>query len=120
MESMESVKDGLWISYSQKDYKRIEEGNYKNGEKDGVWYAYFPGGKIPCVTTTYKNGKLDGKMTELDRRGNVISDCDYKDGLKHGKMRVYDKKGKVVKELEFEFGQQLIRNENKSIQFNPN
>lgn len=120
MESLESVKDGLWTSYSQKDYKRIEEGNYKNGEKDGVWYAYFPGGKIPCVTTTYKNGKLEGKMTELDRRGNVISDCDYKDGLKHGKMRLYDKKGKITKEMEFEFGQRIIRTENKSIQFNPN
>jgi antitoxin component YwqK of YwqJK toxin-antitoxin module len=59
-------------------------------------------------------------MTELDRKGNVISETDYKDGLKHGKMKIYDKKGKVVKELEFENGIQIIRTENKSINFTPN
>ena len=118
-ESLESVKDGTWTSFSQKDFKRIEEGSYKNGQKEGVWFNYFPGGRIPCVTTTYKNGKLDGKMTELDRRGNVISETDYKDGLKHGKMKIFDKKGKVVKELEFENGVQIIRTENKSINFTP-
>lgn len=107
--SSESVKHGRSVSYSQKDYKMIEEGNYKLGEKDGVWYTYWPGGKIPSNTTSYKMGKLEGKSTELDRRGNIVSETEYKDGLKHGKMKLYDKRGKVIKELDFEYGQQVIK-----------
>lgn len=105
----ESIKDGHSVSFSQKDYKKTEEGDYKNGEKDGVWYTYWPGGHIPSNTTTYKNGLLEGKSIELDRRGNPVSETEYKNGLKHGKMKIYDKRGKVVKELEFEFGQQIIK-----------
>ena len=58
-------------------------------------------------------------MKEFDRRGNLISETDYKDGLKHGKMKIYDKKGKVAVERDFEFGQQVIKTENKGTQFNP-
>jgi uncharacterized protein len=105
----ESILDGPAVSFSQKDFKKTEEGSYKNGQKHGVWYTYWPGGKIPSNTTTYKDGKLDGKSTEMDRRGNIISETDYKDGLKDGKMKLFDKKGKVVKELEFKEGQQVIK-----------
>ncbi|AEA43330.1 toxin-antitoxin system YwqK family antitoxin [Fluviicola taffensis] len=105
----ESIKDGPAVSFSQKDFKKTEEGSYKNGQKHGVWYTYWPGGKIPSNTTTYKDGKLDGKSTEMDRRGNVISETDYKDGLKDGKMKLFDKRGKVIKELEFKEGQQVIK-----------
>jgi len=115
----ESVKDGHWTSFSNKDYKKTEEGDYNEGEKTGTWYDYYPGGKVPAVTTEYKNGKLDGKMKEFDRRGNLISETDYKDGLKHGKMKIYDKRGKVAVERDFEFGQQVIKTENKGTQFNP-
>lgn len=118
--TLESVKDGKWTSFSQKDYKRTEEGEYKNGEKDGLWYAYWPGGKIPSVQNTFKAGKLEGKTTEYDRKGNVISECDYKDGLKHGKMKLFDKKGKVVKELDFEYGMQIVKTDSNTIQFTPN
>lgn len=119
-DNYESVKHGKWTSYSQKDYKRIEEGEYKDGEKDGTWYVYWPGGKIPSVVTTYKKGKLDGKMTEYDRRGNIVSETDYKDGLKHGKMKIYDKRGKVIQEMDFENGQRVIKTEGGSnIQFKP-
>lgn len=116
---LESVKDGHWTSYSDKDFKKIEEGDYKEGEKTGLWTDYYPGGKVPAVTTEYKNGQLDGKMREYDRRGNLISETDYKDGLKHGKLKLYDRKGKVVVEKDFEFGQQVIKTQNKSMQFNP-
>lgn len=115
----ESVKDGHWTTFSDKDFKRTEEGDYKNGEKDGLWMAYYPGGKIPAVTTNFQNGKLQGKMQELDRKGELISEVDYKDGLKHGKMKLYDKKGKVAVEREFEYGQQIIKTESNSIQFGP-
>lgn len=118
-ESFESVKDGKWQSFSQKDYKLIEEGEYKDGEKHGTWYAYWPGGKIPSVVSNYKNGKLEGKMIEYDRRGNIVSETEYKDGLKHGKMKIFDKKGKVIKEMDFEFGQQVIKTNGKDIQFKP-
>ncbi len=107
-ESLESVKDGKWVSYSNKDFKKIEEGEYSNGNKDGLWIAYHQGGKMPCVTSDYKNGLLDGKLSEYDRKGNLISDTEFKNGLKHGWFRVYDKKGKVVKEKEFEKG--LVKN----------
>lgn len=111
-EVKESVKDGKWTSYSQKDNKKTEEGEYKNGQKDGPWISYYPGGRNASNVNTYKDGKLHGTSYMYDRRGNIVSDCEYKDGLKHGKMRVYDKKGKVVKELKFENGQQIIEGVN--------
>lgn len=118
--TQESIMNGHFVSYSQKDYKKTQEGNYKMGEKDGVWYTYWPGGKIPSNTTSYKLGKLDGKSTEMDRRGDVISETEYKDGLKHGSMKLYDKRGKVLKELYFEFGQQVNKASGGSnVQFNP-
>jgi uncharacterized protein len=107
-ETKESVKDGKWQSFSQKDFKRTEEGEYKNGEKTGVWYQYWPGGKMPSNGSTYKNGKLEGLSTTWDRKGNLVSNCEYKNGLKHGKMEVFDRKGKVIKELKFEYGEQII------------
>jgi antitoxin component YwqK of YwqJK toxin-antitoxin module len=115
--TQESIKNGDSESYSQKDYKKIEEGSYKNGEKNGVWYTYWPGGKIPSNITSYKMGKLDGKSVEYDRRGNIMSEVNYLDGLKHGKMKLYDKKGKVIKEMNFENGQQVGIGGNSS--FNP-
>jgi len=115
----ESVQDGHFTSFSDKDYKKTEEGDYKNGKKTGVWTAYYPGGRVPAVTTTYKDGELDGKMTEFTRRGEIISDVDYKDGLKHGKMKIYEKNGKVAVERDFEYGMQVIKTTSKSIQFKP-
>ncbi len=104
----ESVKNGQSISFSDKDFKKTEEGTYKNGEKHGTWTAYYPGGKIPVNTQGFKNGKLDGKMKEFDRKGLIISEVDYKEGLKHGKLKIYDKKGKVIIEKKFENGLQVI------------
>jgi antitoxin component YwqK of YwqJK toxin-antitoxin module len=117
MESTESVKHGEWISFSQKDYKRTEQGTYKNGEKDGEWIAYYPGGKIPNNITHFKDGKLNGLMAEYDRKGALISECFYKNGLRDGTFRMYDKNGKVIVEKEFKEGQQVIIGGNQ--QFNP-
>ena len=103
--NIESVKEGYAVSYSSKDFKKTEEGNYKVGEKDGEWKDYYPGGKIPAVVSTYKSGKLDGPMREFGRRGEIISEVNYKDGMKHGFLRTYDGRGKVLTELEYEFGQ---------------
>ncbi len=105
----ESVKDGYAVSFSSKDFKKTEEGNYKDGEKDGEWKDYFPGGKIPAVTSTYKNGKLDGPMREYTRRGEVTSEVNYKDGMKHGFLRTYDSRGKVLTEREYEYGQLKVK-----------
>lgn len=104
----ESKMHGLYISFSSKDFKKTEEGNYKEGEKDGEWIAYHPGGKFPAVITHYKKGKLDGWMEQYDRRGNIISKTQYKDGLKDGKFLVYNEKGKVIVEKEFKEGMQVI------------
>jgi uncharacterized protein len=111
---IESVQNGKSVSYSAKDYKKTEEGTYKNGEKHGEWIAYYPGGKMPAIITTYKNGKLDGPVKRFNRKGELNSQIDYKDGLKHGKLRIYDKKGKVVLEKSFEYGLQIIESKSKS------
>ncbi|MGV3631970.1 MAG: toxin-antitoxin system YwqK family antitoxin [Bacteroidota bacterium] len=104
----ESVKNGHSESYSDKDFKKTAEGDYKNGEKDGVWTAYYPGAKMAANTQSYKNGQLDGKSKEFDRKGIIISEVDYKEGLKHGKMKIYDKRGKLVLEKKFEYGLEVI------------
>jgi antitoxin component YwqK of YwqJK toxin-antitoxin module len=115
----ESVKDGKSISFSNKDFKKTEEGTFKNGEKHGTWSAYYPGGKITANTQGFKNGKLDGKMKEFDRKGLIISEVDYKDGLKHGKFIIYDKKGKVKVEKKFEYGIQIIEGTKGAGGFSP-
>ena len=105
---MESRKNGTFKSFSDKDYKVTEEGNYKDDEKDGEWIAYYPGGKFPAVVSTYKEGKLHGKMKQFSRRGKLLQEMSYRDGLKHGKTIIFDKRGKVLKEVNYEFGQQAI------------
>ncbi len=108
----ESVKEGAYVAFSDKDFKKTEEGSYKVGEKNGTWTAYYPGGKMPYSIQNYKLGKLDGKMKEYDRKGIIISEIEYKDGLKHGKMKLFDKKGKVISEKKFEFGLQVDEGKN--------
>jgi len=105
---MESQLNGLSTSYSSKDFRKTEEGNYKEGVKDGEWIAYHPGGKFPAVTSNYKAGKLDGTMKQFGRRGNLMSEIEYKDGLKHGAFIMYDKKGKILSEKKFAHGMQII------------
>lgn len=51
-----SVKDGEWLSYSQKDYKLSLSGSYKKGEKHGEWIAYYPGGRILLICQPTKTG----------------------------------------------------------------
>lgn len=105
---MESKLHGHSESYSAKDYKLTEEGDYKEGVKDGEWIAYHPGGRNPAVISNYKSGELNGKMKQFDRRGKILSEIDYKDGLKHGSFIIYDKRGKVLSEKKFEYGMQVI------------
>lgn len=101
-----SIKNGAYTAFSQKDYKKTEEGVYKNDKKDGTWLAYYPGGKIVAVQQQYKEGKLNGYMRQFDQRGNIINETSYKDGVKHGTMKIFDKKGKVSKQKDFENGQE--------------
>jgi antitoxin component YwqK of YwqJK toxin-antitoxin module len=105
---MESQLHGVSTSYSSKDFRLTEEGNYKEGVKDGEWIAYHPGGKLAAVSSNYKSGKLDGTLKQFDRRGNLMSQVDYKDGLKHGSFIVYDKRGNVMSEKKFANGMQII------------
>ncbi len=107
-EHTDSKKDGPSISYSSKDFKKTEEGNFKEGEKDGEWIAYYPGGRIPAVISHYKKGELNGMMQQFDRKGALLQEMEYKDGLKHGKFVMYDKKGKVISEKKFQNGMQVI------------
>ena len=108
----ESKKHGHAESYSAKDYKKTEEGAYKEGEKDGEWIAYHPGGKNPAVITNYKAGILHGRMKQFSKRGKLMQEMDYKNGLKHGKFIVYDKRGRVIKEMNYEYGQRVIEGTN--------
>lgn len=100
-----SVKHGEFISYSSKDYRRTQEGTFKNGEKHGEWIAYHPGGKLPAVITTYKKGELHGPMRTYSFRGNrLLQEVNYKDGLQDGKVTIYNKRGEVIKVEEYEKG----------------
>ena len=105
---LESRKEGKAISYSSKDFKKTEEGKYKNDKKHGEWIAYYPGGKMPAVVTNYKMGQLHGALKQYGRRGKLQSEIQYKDGLKHGSFKIYDKRGKVVNEKTFKHGMQVI------------
>ena len=105
---MESKLHGHSISYSAKDFKMTEEGNYREGEKDGEWIDYYPGGKTPAVVSNYKAGKLDGTMKQYSRRGKLLQEIDYNDGLKHGRFIIYDERGKIINERKFEHGMQVI------------
>lgn len=109
---MESKLHGHSISYSAKDFKITEEGDYKEGQKDGEWIAYHPGGRVPAVVSNYKDGQLNGTMKTYDRRGDLLQEADYQDGVKHGRFIVYDKRGNVLKEMKFEYGMQVIEGSN--------
>ena len=106
--TLDSKMNGPAVSYSDKDFKKTEEGAYKEGLKDGEWIAYYPGGKNPAVVSQYKNGELHGTMKQYSRRGELLSEIDYKDGLKHGRFIIYGKKGEVVNERQYEHGMQII------------
>ena len=106
--TMESKEHGPASSYSQKDYKLTEQGEYKEGEKAGEWIAYYPGGRIPAVVSNYKSGQLHGPMKQYSRRGKLLQEMDYKDGLKHGKFVIYDKRGKVLETRDYAYGQRVI------------
>jgi antitoxin component YwqK of YwqJK toxin-antitoxin module len=108
---LESRENGPAVYYSNKDFKKTEEGNFKNGKKNGLWTAYYPGGRIAAVTSNYKEGELDGVMKNFDRRGILLQEMEYKDGLKHGKFIIYDKKGKVLVQKTFEFGMEVIKDQ---------
>ncbi|MES2798381.1 MAG: hypothetical protein V4638_00065 [Bacteroidota bacterium] len=117
----ESKEHGLAVYYSDKDYRKTEEGKFVNGSKDGLWTAYYPGGKYAAVTSTYANGELNGTMKNYDRRGKLLQEIEYKDGLKHGKFIIYDKKGKASITKQFEYGMEIIKgNEMRGGGFSPN
>lgn len=103
----ESVKHGHAISYSSKDYKKTEEGNYNKGHKEGEWMAFYPGGKIVAVLTTYDKGQLDGIMKQYDRMGKVTSEINYAKGLKDGSCIIYDENGKVISKKTFANGAEV-------------
>ena len=108
----DSKENGYSESYSSKDYKLTETGDYKEGEKDGEWNAYHPGGRMPAVSSEYKKGKLHGTMKIFNRRGKILQEIQYKDGLKHGKFIVYGKRGRVLKEMEYSEGMRIIKGSN--------
>jgi antitoxin component YwqK of YwqJK toxin-antitoxin module len=97
----ESVQHGRSVSFSSKDFKKTEEGNYKDGKKDGEWFDYYPGGKIPAVFTTYKNGELNGPMRQYSRMGKINSEINYSNGVKHGKFIIYGENGKIINQKNF-------------------
>ncbi|MFT5778543.1 MAG: antitoxin component YwqK of YwqJK toxin-antitoxin module [Crocinitomicaceae bacterium] len=109
---MESLLHGHSTSFSGKDYRVTEEGDYKKSKKNGEWIAYHPGGRLPAVVSNYKKGELNGTMKMYGRRGKILQAIDYKDGLKHGKYLIYDDRGKVIKTMRFSEGMQIIEGSN--------
>ncbi|WP_165779192.1 toxin-antitoxin system YwqK family antitoxin [Brumimicrobium salinarum] len=115
-----SIKHGDFVSFSQKDFSKTQEGKYKNGEKHGTWTTYHKGGLLPAVIANYKKGELHGKMKTFEFRGNqIISEVNYKNGRKDGKAKVFDKDGKVVKEMTYENGVQIIEGTKSGSSFAP-
>lgn len=110
-----SVKNGEFVTCSNKDFQVTEVGRYKKGEKTGVWQAYHPGGRLVAVENTYKNGKLHGVSRQYDRKGKIIQSSTYKRGLLDGPMKLYNEKGRITKEIYFKNGQKI----NNGIQFKP-
>jgi antitoxin component YwqK of YwqJK toxin-antitoxin module len=110
-----SVKNGLYVTFSSKDFQVTEEGKYKKGEKHGDWFAYHPGGRLIAVSNQYKKGKLHGVTKQFDRKGKIIQSSTYKNGLLDGPMRFYNERGKMTKELFFKNGQRS----SNTIQFQP-
>ena len=115
----ESVKDGHWIWFSDKDGKMTHEGDYKNGKEEGAWIYYYPGGAKANRVIHYKDGRLDGKMLIYQWRPHrVTQEISYKDGLKHGDMFIFDKRGKPVVKKTFEEGSE-VRPDGKGKTFKP-
>lgn len=52
----ESVRDGHWVWYSDKDFKKSHEGDYKDGKETGTWTYYYPGDLKPCKLWNIKMG----------------------------------------------------------------
>ena len=104
---LESVEHGKAVSYSSKDFKKTEEGTYKNGEKHGKWTAYYPGGAYPAMITNYKNGLLEGKMLQYTRRGELTTEINYSKGEKHGDMIIYGANKKVISKKKFYYGVEM-------------
>ena len=103
----ESVKHGYSASFSNKDYKVLEEGNYKKGKKEGEWKEYFPGLKAPALISNFKAGELEGPMKEFDKGGKKISEINYSKGVKHGRFIIYGENGKILTEKMFAEGVEL-------------
>jgi len=104
---LQSIEHGKAISYSDKDFKKTEEGTYKNGEKHGTWTAYYPGGSYPAVVNNYKNGLQDGKMLQYTRRGELTTEINYSKGEKHGDMIIYGANKKIISKKKFYYGVEM-------------
>jgi antitoxin component YwqK of YwqJK toxin-antitoxin module len=115
----QSLKHGRSISFSDKDFEKIEEGNFKKGEKEGAWIAYHPGGYTPAVITEYKAGILEGSMRTFDKKGRIVQFAEYKDGVRHGRFVIYDRNEDVLFEKKFAFGYEIKDNGLGSGSFKP-
>jgi antitoxin component YwqK of YwqJK toxin-antitoxin module len=107
------------VSFSQKDYEKTEQGNYKKGEKHGNWIDYHIGGYTPAVISPYKSGILHGTMKTFDRKGRIVQEVDYKKGMRHGRFIVYDRNEEVLYEKKFAFGLEIKQNKFKEGNFKP-
>ena len=115
----ESVRDGHWTWYSEKDGGKTHEGNYSKGKEEGKWVYYYPGGVKPMQEINYKDGRLNGTSTQYNWRPHrITSQIDYKNGVKDGKMILYNKRGKVAVEKVFKEGVE-VTTDGKPVRFNP-
>ena len=98
-------KHGIYISWYG-NWKKVEQGTYKDGMRDGVWIQWSPTGQKENEGS-YKNGIRDGLWTFWDLKG-VLSEISYQNGrVINTEHRVHKEKGKD--DLEEQSGKKVQR-----------
>ncbi len=99
-------KHGIYISWYG-NWKKVEQGTYKDGMRDGVWIQWSPTGQKENEGS-YKDGIRDGLWTFWDFKGNKTSEITYQNGrVLNTEHRVHKEKSKD--DLEEQSGKKVQR-----------
>lgn len=93
-------REGHWTTY-YRNGRKMQEGDYKNGEKEGAHYDYDEYGNIYTLYT-YRAGILNGPHEQYylpdspKGKSRIYVRGTYKDGEAHGSEYIYDEAGKII------------------------